>query len=59
MFPISPENIYLIIAAIAISLTGIAYGLKMMINYMTLDFIFVGQFIRDADNIVKFFNRKK
>ena len=48
-----PHNLIGVIAGILIAVYGIYHGMKMMLYLYKLDFIFMGQFIRDAENIAK------
>ena len=50
VIPVTTLGVFL---ALIIAIVGMIYGLKVFIIFMKLDFLFMGQFIRDANNIGK------
>lgn len=47
-----PDDITMLITLLVISLVGLFYGIRMFaIMMMKLDFLFAGQFIRDAESV--------
>ena len=53
MLELCPPTLVGVIIAIILTLVGVFYGLKWMVNLMKLDFIFIGTFIRFSESIGK------